>query len=75
MYNRGRFSVVDISTAVVEIVSVPKRSALELSRLEISGDVSFGIGTRLVVEQSSLESRPSGGMVYTVVCGYRNRID
>ena len=35
-------SVVDIST-MVGLVSVPKRSALETSRRELSEDVSFGI--------------------------------
>ena len=48
-----RFSILDIST--VGIVSTPKRSALETSRRELSEDVSFGIGTLLVVEQSTLE--------------------
>ena len=39
---------------------MPKRSALETSRRELSEDVSFGIGTGtlLVVQQSSLENRP-----------------
>ena len=44
-------------------VSVPKRSALETSRGELSEDVWFGIGTigtLLVVEKSSLENRPGG---------------
>ena len=48
----GRFSMLDIST--VGIVSVPKRSALEASRRELSEDVSFGVGTLLFFEQSSL---------------------
>ena len=48
----------DIST--VGIVSTPKRSALEKSGRELSEGVSFGIGTLLVVEQSSLENRPKG---------------
>ena len=52
----GRFSMVDIS--MVGIVSVPKQSALKTSRLELSKDISFGIGALLVVEQSSLENRP-----------------
>ena len=38
-----------------------KRSTLETSRQELSEDVSFGIGTLLVVEQSSLENRQGGG--------------
>ena len=43
-----------------ETVPVPKKSALETSRGGLSEDVSFGIGTLLVVEQSSLENRPKG---------------
>ena len=54
----GRFSMVDISTAV-SIVSGPKRSALEPSRRELSEDVSFGIGTLWIVKQSSLAPPPS----------------
>ena len=50
----GRFSVVDIST--VGIVSVSKRSAFETSREELSEDVSFGVGTLLLVEQSTLHT-------------------
>ena len=53
--------MVDISK--VGTVSVPKRSALEPSRRDLSEDVSFGIGTigtLLAVEQSSLENRPRG---------------
>ena len=52
----GRLSMLHVSTAV-EIVSVPKRSALEASRRELSEDVPFGTGTLLVVEQSTLERR------------------
>ena len=37
-----------------------KKPALETSRRELSEDLSFGIGTLLVVEQSSLENRPRG---------------
>ena len=59
----GRFHMVDISTAV-GTVTVPKPSALETSRREISEDVSFGVGTLLVVEQSSQENRPRGGWCY-----------
>ena len=55
--------MLDISTAVGKM-EVPKRSALETSRRELSEDVSFGIGTGtlLVVEQSqsSFENRPRG---------------
>ena len=54
----GRFSMVDIS--ILGIVSVPKRSVLKTYRGELSEDVSFGIGTLLVVEQSSLENRSRG---------------
>ena len=52
--------MVDIST--VGMVSVPKSSALETYRRELSDDVSFGVGTGtlLVVEESSLEKRPTG---------------
>ena len=52
----GRFSMLDFCT--VGIVSVPKKPALESYRRELSGDVSFGIRTLLVVEQSSFENRP-----------------
>ena len=51
----SRFSVVDIST--VGMVLVPKSWALETSHRVLSENVSFGIGTLLVVEQSSLENR------------------
>ena len=54
----GRFSILNIST--VRIASVSKRPELETSRPELSEDVSFGIGTLLVVERSSLENRPRG---------------
>ena len=50
--------MVDISTG--GMVPVPKRSAFETSRRELSEDVSFGISTLLVVEQSSVENRPRG---------------
>ena len=59
----GRLSMVDISTAV-EIVPVPKRSALKKSRREFSEDMTLGsatIGSLLVVEQLSLEIRPRRG--------------
>ena len=55
----GRFSMIDISTAV-GILSVPKRKALGTSRRELSERVSFGIGTLLVVEQSGFENRTRG---------------
>ena len=48
---------------------VPTTSALERSRRELSEDVSFGIGTLLVVEQPTLEPPPQGGVLYTVVRG------
>ena len=54
----GRFSTLDISTA--GIVSEPRRSGgwKHLAR-ELPEDVSFGIGTPLVVEQSrALETAP-----------------
>ena len=54
----SRFSMLGIST--VGIVSVPKRSAFEASRRELFEDASFGIGTLVVVERSSLEKRPRG---------------
>ena len=57
----GRFSMLGICTA--GIVPVPKRSALEASRRELSEDASFGIGILLVVEQSSLENHPREGDV------------
>ena len=63
-----RCSKLDIST--VGTGPVPQRPALEPPCRELSGDVSFGIGTLLVVEQSSLENRLKGGVMYTVVCGY-----
>ena len=44
--------MVDIAT--VGMVSLPKRSALEASRRELSEDLSLGIGTVLAVDQSSL---------------------
>ena len=51
----GRFSMLDIST--FGVVPVP-RSALAISRRELSEGVSFGVRTQLFVEQSSFESRP-----------------
>ena len=51
----GRFPMVDVSTVLVGIVSVPKWSAWETSRRELSEDVSFGIDTLLVFEQSTLK--------------------
>ena len=58
----GRFSMVDTST--VGILSAPKRWALEASRRELSEYVSFGVGTLLVVKQSTLENRLRG-VLYT----------
>ena len=57
--------MVDISTAV-GIVSVPKRWALEASRRELSVDVSFGMGTLLVVGAIELGQPPQGDVMYTV---------
>ena len=45
---------VDFPCSASPLVSVPQRSAFETSRRELSEDVSFGIGTLLVAEQSSL---------------------
>ena len=47
---------------------VPKKSALEASRRELSGDLSFGIGILLVDERSSLNN-PKSGVIYTVLYG------
>ena len=44
----------------LECCRPPKRWALEASRRDLSEDVSFGMGTLLVVEQSSFENRPWG---------------
>ena len=41
---------------------MPKRSALEISRPELSEDVLFGIGTILIVEISDLENRLRGAI-------------
>ena len=57
--------MLDIST--VGTTAVPEWPALEASRRELSEAVSFGIGTHLVVEQSSLENRPGEVWIYTVV--------
>ena len=51
--------MLDIST--VGIVPGPTWSTLETSHRELAEDVSFGVGTLLVVEQSSLECRLGGG--------------
>ena len=65
------FSILDIST--VGTVLVPKSLALEhLAESFPKTYVSFGIGTLLVVEQSSLEKAPQGGETYTVVNGNPN---
>ena len=55
---QGRFSMVNISR--VGVVSVPKWSTLETSRGELSEDVSFRVGTLLVVEQLGLDNRRRG---------------
>ena len=56
-----------VDSSTVRMVSVPTRSALEKFIREVSEDGSFGIGTLLVVEQSTLDKPPQGGVVYTVV--------
>ena len=63
----GRLSMFDIST--VEIVAAPKMLALETSRRELSEDVSFGVGTLLVIEQWSFRKPLQGGVIHTVVYG------
>ena len=55
----GRLSMLDISAAA-GIVRVPKRSASETSRRELSEEISFSADTPLVVEQSSLENPRKG---------------
>ena len=50
--------MLDIST--LGIGSVPKRTALGTSRRELPEHTYFGIGSLLVVEQSSMENRPRG---------------
>ena len=62
-----RFSMLNIFT--VGIASVSKRSGLGISRRELSQDVSCGVGILLIVEQSTFENRPTGGVVYTVLYG------
>ena len=65
-----RFSKLDMSTAL-GLVPGLKMSASEISRRELSEDVSFGIGTGtlLVVEQSSLGKTAPGVWVwYTPSC-------
>ena len=47
-------------SVLVGIVPVPKRSALETPRRELSEDVCFRVGTLLVVEQSGLENCRAG---------------
>ena len=49
-----------LGISTVGLVPVPKRSALETPRRELSEDVSFRIGTVSVVEQSGLEHRRGG---------------
>ena len=69
----GRFPMLDIST-VGTVSSVKK---VDVRHLPISESfrkthVSFGIGTLLVLEQSSLENRPRGPGVRDIRVGYRN---
>ena len=54
-----RFSVLDISTVGIVPVCQEGR-VLETCRRELSEDRSFGIGTLLVAEQSTLENGPRG---------------
>ena len=64
----GRFSVFDISTVGKE--SVPRRSALEASRRELSGYLSFGPGTLFLgCRVIDLGKLSQGGVVYTVAYG------
>ena len=46
-------------------MSVPKGRRLETSRLELSEDMSFGIGTFLFVEESIALGKPPQGVWYT----------
>ena len=56
------------------ILSLPRRLAVENSRRELSGGVSFGIGILLVVEESRLENRPRGVCdTYSVVSIYGHK--
>ena len=49
-----------VNMSAVGTGSVPERSALVTSRRELTEDVSSGIGTLLVAEQSSFKNRPRG---------------
>ena len=79
-----------VGISALGIVPMPKKSALKTSRRELSEEVPFRfntVGTRLMVERSTLESRLGGGgdvyrvIVYTrvspilrgVVTGYGSR--
>ena len=55
---RPIFHARHLPTVVLGLVPVRKRPALEPSRRELSGDVSFGMSTLLVVEQWGFENRP-----------------
>ena len=60
--------------STVVIVSVRKKVGVwKTFREEPSEDVSFGIGTLLVVEQASLVD-PPGGVIYAVVYGSLYRV-
>ena len=62
----GRFPMLDISTLEMwNSVGAKRFDVLETSRRDFSGDVSFGIGTLLVVEHSSLEKHPRACVSYT----------
>ena len=54
----GRFTMLDISTAAGIVSGAEKVGVGTSRRRDRSEDVSFGIGTHLVVERSSLENRP-----------------
>ena len=55
---------------------MPKRAVFERSRRELALDVSVGVHTLVVEEQSSLESQSRGGVktpILTVVMVLRRR--
>ena len=65
----ARFSMLDTST--IGKVSVPKRRAPEISRLELSKDVSFGIGNPLGCREIELRKSSLGGVIHSVVYARR----
>ena len=61
---RVPISVLNIST--VGMMSVPKKSALEASRRELSEDVSFGIGILFGCRAINRAGKPTrGGVAYS----------